>query len=153
MIKRISEFIQNQKLSVRAFEQSISASDGMIRRAINNNTDIQSKWIGMIADKYPRLNIIWLVTGQGDMLHATTPIEPPYITQQSHNDDIVTLLKEQLKDKEAELKELNQEIGLLKSDNRKLMEQVMGLDISGYKSSVSPSQSQSKDAPSVSVHL
>ena len=53
MIERISQFIQNQGISVRSFEQSISASDGMIRRAINNKTDIQSKWLSVIADNYP----------------------------------------------------------------------------------------------------
>ena len=43
MIQRLSQFIKNQGISVRSFEQSISASDGMIRRAINNNSDIQCK--------------------------------------------------------------------------------------------------------------
>lgn len=68
MIERLSQFIQNQGLSVRAFEQSISASDGMIRRAINNKTDIQSKWLTIIADNYPMLDLVWLITGHGSML-------------------------------------------------------------------------------------
>ena len=68
MIERLSEFIKYLNISVRRFEQSISASDGMIRRAINNNTDIQSKWIQNISDKYPELNLGWLVTGKGEML-------------------------------------------------------------------------------------
>lgn len=68
MIERIEQFIRNQGLSVRAFEKTIDASDGMIRRAINNNTDIQSKWISLIAEKYPHINIEWLVTGKGSML-------------------------------------------------------------------------------------
>ena len=71
MIERISQFIQNQGISVRSFEQSISASDGMIRRAINNKTDIQSKWLSVIADNYPHLNLEWLITGRGSMLKET----------------------------------------------------------------------------------
>ena len=43
MTGRLEQFIKNQGFSVRAFEISIGASDGMIRRAIKNNTDIQSK--------------------------------------------------------------------------------------------------------------
>ena len=75
MIERISQFIQNQGISVRSFEQSIGASDGMIRRAINNNTDIQSKWLSSIADNYPNLSIDWLITGRGSMLkEETTPL-------------------------------------------------------------------------------
>ena len=68
MIERLSQFIQNQGISVRSFEQSIGASDGMIRRAINNHTDIQSKWLLPIADNFPHLNIDWLITGRGSML-------------------------------------------------------------------------------------
>ena len=68
MIERLSQFIQYQGVSVRAFEQSINASDGMIRRAIANKTDIQSKWLSVIAENYPNLNIDWLITGKGNML-------------------------------------------------------------------------------------
>lgn len=68
MIDRLFEFIQSLGISVRSFEQAISASDGMLRRAINKNTDIQSKWLSQIAENYPQLNITWLITGKGEML-------------------------------------------------------------------------------------
>lgn len=68
MIERLSQFIQYQRVSVRAFEQSINASDGMIRRAIANKTDIQSKWLSIIAENYPNLSIDWLITGKGNMI-------------------------------------------------------------------------------------
>ena len=70
MIQRLSQFIKNQGISVRSFEQSISASDGMIRRAINNNSDIQCKWLSIIAENYPQLNLTWLITGKGAMLNS-----------------------------------------------------------------------------------
>jgi hypothetical protein len=68
MIDRLKIFIQYLGISTRAFEMSISASDGLIRRAISNNTDILSKWISNIADNYPDLDVNWLLTGKGDML-------------------------------------------------------------------------------------
>ncbi len=68
MINRISEFIINQKLSIRQFESKIGASNGLIRKAITNKTDIQSKWISNIVDNYPQLNPLWLLTGNGNML-------------------------------------------------------------------------------------
>lgn len=70
MIGRLEQFIKNQGLSIRSFEISIGASDGMIRRAIKNNTDIQSKWLSAAADNYPDLNIDWLLTGRGSMLKS-----------------------------------------------------------------------------------
>lgn len=68
MVDRIIQFIDSQGIIVSAFEQKISASDGMIRRAIKNKTDIQSKWILKISDNYPNLNLEWLITGKGQML-------------------------------------------------------------------------------------
>jgi len=44
----------------------------MIRKAITNNTDIQSKWIVKIIDNFPTLNIEWLLTGKGNMLRGET---------------------------------------------------------------------------------
>lgn len=78
MIERIEQFIKNQGISTRSFEQKISASDGMIRRAINNKTDIQSKWVTLIADNYPQLNIDWLITGRGSMLRSDQPAQVSY---------------------------------------------------------------------------
>ena len=72
MTERLDQFIKNQALSVRSFEMSIGASDGMIRRAIKNNTDIQSKWLSAIADNYPNLSVDWLLTGRGSMLKSDT---------------------------------------------------------------------------------
>lgn len=68
MIGRLSKFIDSLDVSVRQFELSINASNGMIRKAIANKTDIQSKWITEIAENYPQLNLDWLFTGKGEML-------------------------------------------------------------------------------------
>ncbi len=70
MIERIKEFIESQNISIRAFEQKISASNGLIRKAIVNNTDIQSKWLENIVENYPHINTDWLLTGKGNMLRS-----------------------------------------------------------------------------------
>lgn len=75
MIKRLKLFIDNQGLSVSSFEQKISASDGMIRRAIKNGTDIQSKWLYKISDNFPDLNLEWLITGKGQMIKHQDKVE------------------------------------------------------------------------------
>jgi phage repressor protein C with HTH and peptisase S24 domain len=68
LIDRLKQFIDYEGISTSSFEQKIGASDGMIRRAINKNTDIQSKWLTSISDNYHDLNIEWLVSGRGEML-------------------------------------------------------------------------------------
>lgn len=86
MIERLEEFIRNQGISVRSFEQTISASDGMIRRAINNKTDIQSKWLSKIADNYPQLNLNWLITGKGSMILSTQNKDTKELPVAHHTD-------------------------------------------------------------------
>lgn len=93
MIERLAQFIQYQELSIRAFELSINASDGMIRRAISNKTDIQSKWLTAIAENYPDLNIDWLITGRGEMLRGKlsepSDIQKNYFAESPNNQSII----------------------------------------------------------------
>jgi len=67
IIDRIKQIIDNEKISVSSFEKKIGTSEGVIRRAIKNNTDIQSKWLTAVSDNYPEINNKWLLTGKGSM--------------------------------------------------------------------------------------
>lgn len=106
MIERINEFIEYQGLSIRAFEQKISASNGLIRKAIANNTDIQSKWLTNIVENYPQINPEWLLTGKGAMLREPSQKETSLQTQQSNTEIIQVLLNK--------IEQQAQEIGKLK---------------------------------------
>lgn len=79
MIDRLSQFIDNLNISVRQFEGKISASNGLIRKAISGKTDIQSKWIVSIAENFPQLNLEWLLTGKGEMLKGEVAAPEPKI--------------------------------------------------------------------------
>ncbi|WP_418892586.1 hypothetical protein [Limibacterium fermenti] len=94
MTDRISQFIKYINISVRAFEQSIGASDGMIRRAINNHTDIQSKWITAIAENYPQIDLVWLITGKGEMINLDERSSHPAKNDKMLLDKIIELTKE-----------------------------------------------------------
>lgn len=77
MITRLAKYIVYKDISVRSFEMTIGASDGMIRRAIKNFTDIQCKWLTEIADNYHDISIDWLVTGKGQMIKSGDDIQLP----------------------------------------------------------------------------
>lgn len=122
MIERLKLFIENQGISISAFEQRISASDGMIRRAIKNNTDIQSKWLFEMSDNFPDLNLEWLITGKGPMLKSdsgnTVNISEEKLISNLIKEGKVMYCSEhdrQIKYKDAVIAELNQEIGKLKT--------------------------------------
>lgn len=122
MIERLKLFIENHGISISAFEQRISASDGMIRRAIKNNTDIQSKWLFEMSDNFPDLNLEWLITGKGSMLKSdsrnTVSISEEKLISDFIKEGKVMYCSEhdrQIKYKDAVIAELNQEIGKLKT--------------------------------------
>lgn len=116
MIERISKIIENEQISVRAFEQKINASNGLIRKAIANNTDIQSKWISAIVENYPQYNTEWLVTGKGDMLKTDTPVSEP--KQMTSDNTVVLNLVDRIEKLSAENAVLKREIEELKEEIR-----------------------------------
>lgn len=67
-IDRIKLLADNERIKITALEKEIGASKGVLSRAYNNKTDIQSKWLTKLVEKYPNYNSLWLLTGQGEML-------------------------------------------------------------------------------------
>ena len=51
ILSRIQEIVSNEGTTIGALERIIGASKGVLSRAINNGTDIQSKWIQRIVEK------------------------------------------------------------------------------------------------------
>lgn len=68
ILDRIQKIASNEGIKIGALERQIGASKGVISRAINNRTDIQSKWIQIIVENYPLYSADWLLTGNGPML-------------------------------------------------------------------------------------
>lgn len=68
ILSRIEEIASKEGITIGAFERNIGASKGVLSRAINNGTDIQAKWLGVIVEKYPQYSADWLLSGQGNML-------------------------------------------------------------------------------------
>lgn len=85
ILARIEEISHKEGLTITAFERSIGASKGVLSRAINNGTDIQSKWIQIIVENYPRYSALWLLTGQGSMLNDGENAEIPAFVSTDKN--------------------------------------------------------------------
>lgn len=69
ILSRIQDLAQHEGITIGALERSIGASKGVLSRAINNNTDIQSKWLHAIVENYPQYSGEWLLSGRGYMLY------------------------------------------------------------------------------------
>lgn len=68
ILVRIQKIAQKEGVTISKMERIIGASKGVLSRAINNDTDIQAKWIKAIVENYPRYSPRWLLTGEGEML-------------------------------------------------------------------------------------
>lgn len=69
---RIAQLLEILNVRIAEFERSIGASNGLIRKAIANGTDIQSKWATAIIERYPQVSALWLLTGSGEIINSTT---------------------------------------------------------------------------------
>lgn len=73
ILPRIKQIADKEGITIGALEKVIGASKGVLSRAINNGTDIQSKWLQAIVENYPQYSAQWLLSGEGEMLKAPRP--------------------------------------------------------------------------------
>jgi hypothetical protein len=110
-VDRLMQFIKYAGLSARQFDISIGASNGYTLRMKKNSASIGSDVIENIIQKYPQLNLIWLITGEGEMLNPDLATlqsgELPYEQKM----ELEKIIEKKIKARqEAELKELLKEV-------------------------------------------
>jgi transcriptional regulator with XRE-family HTH domain len=85
---------------------------GLSRSTINNIKDgISTASVYKIAEKYPELNLNWLIAGDGEMLKDT---ETTALLAQSNTSAYIELLKKDLEERDERLKEKDETIVMLK---------------------------------------
>jgi len=93
-IHRIMLLIKHLGISARQFDISIGTANGYILRMQKNNASVGSDVIERIVKLYPQVNLVWLITGNGDML-----VEDTKPTSSKSDLDIETYINERLQDK------------------------------------------------------
>nr|WP_299162710.1 hypothetical protein [uncultured Eudoraea sp.] len=112
-IDRLMQFIKFAGLSARQFDLSIGASNGYTLRMKKNNASIGSDVIENILKVYPQLNVVWLITGEGDMLNKGEEDEILDFDHlpKSRQQEIEDLIEQKIKEhQEEELKRLLKEV-------------------------------------------
>jgi len=108
--ERIKKFAKSQERSIVAFEKKSGLNIGYINAI---RVSIQPEKIQSIASSYPNLNIVWLLTGEGEMLKSSS-----ITVQNTHNDcqekcNEVQILKTRISDMEKLLQEKERTIQIL----------------------------------------
>lgn len=114
-INRLIQFIQYKGLSARQFDLSIGASNGYTLRMKKNNASVGSDVIENIIRKYPQLNLIWLITGKGEMLNAIHGVSDFDTLPQEKQSAIERIIAQKIKERQKEelqrlVKEVMEEI-------------------------------------------
>lgn len=105
VIDRLYRFIQSKNLQPGTFEKECNISNGYLGKQFRGKGAIGSDILERIHHKYPELDLMWLITGKGNMLIAPgsyTSKENTELLLQEENavyqtkSKMVTLLLEQL---------------------------------------------------------
>ncbi|MGB5821344.1 MAG: hypothetical protein WBG90_17800 [Saonia sp.] len=112
-IDRLMQFIKYAGLSARQFDISIGASNGYTLRMKKNNASIGSDVIESIIQTYPQLNLIWLITGEGEMIKKNEELEILDFDQlpKGKQQRIERIIEQKIRERhEEELKRLLKEV-------------------------------------------
>ncbi len=112
-IDRLIQFIKFSGLSARQFDISIGAGNGYTLRMQKNNASIGSDVIENIIKTYPELNLVWLITGEGNMLKTERkePIMNFEDLPRPRQKEIELIIEEKIRERqEIELKRLLKEV-------------------------------------------
>jgi hypothetical protein len=66
--KRLFFFMDSINLTPCCFERTCNISNGYLSKFLNNGSSIGSKILLRIKSKFPNLNLVWLLTGEGNMI-------------------------------------------------------------------------------------
>jgi hypothetical protein len=130
ILHRISQISELEDISIGKIEQKIGASKGVLYKAIQKNSDIQSKWVVLIAENFPQYNPEWILTGKGEMQKDSTKsrlsqnITGNSNIQSGNNTSITGDSSQQVKELQKQLKERDKEIERLKTQVDKLFKMI-----------------------------
>jgi hypothetical protein len=148
--ERIKKFAKYSKITISAFEKSILVTNGYVN-SISKSIGIDK--IELILERYPNLNIEWLLAGRGEMLKEDIKEVSPVDNEQQNIE--ISKLKEyyeaRLRDKEEIIEGLKFKIATFEKDEKATMSEQEIKDIKSIikdrKSSVPRGAVEAPDRP------
>lgn len=97
-----------------ALEERLGVSGGYITKAFSKKSAMGSDLLERIMRLFPQLNIVWLLTGDGDMILEG---ENPAAITRDYRDTIILKLTKDLKEAYAEIGELRMKLKSAEEDD------------------------------------
>lgn len=114
-IDRVLKVIDALGISARQFDMSIGTTNGYCLRMHKNHASIGSDIIERISRKYPKVNLVWLITGKGDMF--LEPKDQPHFSDAQIDAMIHEKVNEKIEiERQKLLDQVNAEIVKIKNE-------------------------------------
>jgi hypothetical protein len=75
-IERIAMYLQFRTITPHSFERKIHLSNGYFSKQIKNLGSVGSDILVKIYNSYPELNMLWVLTGEGQMILDDREAQP-----------------------------------------------------------------------------
>ncbi|EKB49591.1 hypothetical protein [Cecembia lonarensis] len=114
IVNRIGLYAETKGISIRKIEVEIGASNGTLSKAISKEKDVLSEWIAVFVQKFPDVNPVWLLTGEGNMSISEAQSlsidkENAYIEKIAHLEELLKVHQEKNKLLEDLIERMKQE--------------------------------------------
>ncbi|UZO79737.1 hypothetical protein NBT05_12340 [Aquimarina sp. ERC-38] len=73
IVQRLKKYVDHLKISTRQIETSIGVSNGTLAKPFLNGKAITTDTLEKFVAKFPDLNPVWLITGEGNMIINKNP--------------------------------------------------------------------------------
>lgn len=98
---RIKEFLEAEGITVSSFEKMINSANGYVN-SISKSVGVDK--IQLILEKFPHLNLEWLLTGKGSM-YKEKEVAPELFILLEERASMIDLQKKYIKNLEDQLKQ------------------------------------------------
>lgn len=102
-IERISMYLQFRNISPHAFEKKIKLSNGYYSKQLRNKGSVGSDILIKIHEHYSDLNMLWVLTGEGNMIDDTKSINASHAEEFTFKYEVENIKLQNLQEDVAQL--------------------------------------------------
>ena len=124
IIDRLTKYLKQKTITPYSFERTCQIANGYLKKQIRGKGSIGSEILARIYHHYPDLNLLWLISGEGEMLVPEN--EMRIINNQVEEEKIfytkderIEFLNERIALMESSLADKKRIIDLLEKKNKK----------------------------------
>lgn len=116
--QRFEELLRELKSNGTKLAKELDVSQTAISRILNGSTLPSSRVLIPLLEKYPRVNLTWLLVGKGSMFVNENPVDKEYLDRLADSlERENNLLRDRIDGLAAELEEIRKEVEAMPDDD------------------------------------